>query len=326
MTVSEPPPPQPVNYDPDAFRMTIGEHLEELRGRMIRALIGLVLVGAVCMWYGKTTMSIFCAPLVHTLQKYNLSPQLHSEEVPDVFMSYIQISLISAAAIAAPWMAYQLWQFVAAGLYPHERKYITRYIPLSLTLLVAGMVFVYFLVLPWTLEFFVAFSTDVPLPETKSPIVQVLPTTQPSSVMVIPGDPADPKPGDIWFDSNQSRLKMFMAGQVKIISFSAENLIATEYNLPEYIDLVVGMLLTFGLSFQLPLVVMALARVGIVEIETLRAFRKYVYFAMAIIAAAITPGDVITATVALMVPLCLLYELGIWLAVVGERRDARATR
>jgi hypothetical protein len=91
MTVSDPPQPKPLDYNPDEYRMTIGEHLEELRGRMIRALIGLVLVGALCLWFGKQTMAIFCAPLVHTLQKYDLSPQLHSEEVADIFMSYIQI-------------------------------------------------------------------------------------------------------------------------------------------------------------------------------------------------------------------------------------------
>ena len=66
-----------------------------------------------------------------------------------------------------------------------------------------------------------------------------------------------------------------------------------------------------------------MARIGIVDIDQLKSIRKYVYFAMAIVAAVITPGDVITATAALMVPLCLLYELGIWLAMLGERREAR---
>jgi len=310
-------------FDPDAFRMSIGEHLEELRWRLIIALLGFVVAAAGCLWFGKDVMSIFCAPLVHTLQKYDLSPQLHSEEVPDVFMSYIEISLISAGALAAPWVVYQLWQFVAAGLYPHERKYITRYVPLSIGLLIAGMLFVYFLVLPWTLEFFVAFSTGVPVPGSKAPVVHIMPTTKPSMIDQLEGDPAKPLEGQIWFDKTQRRLKMFLANEVKILPFSADNLIATEYNLPEYIDLVVGMLITFGLSFQMPLVVMALARVGIVPIDTLRSFRKYVYFFMSILAAAITPGDVITATVALLVPLCLLYELGIWLAVMGERKANR---
>ena len=77
----------------------------------------------------------------------------------------------------------------------------------------------------------------------------------------------------------------------------------------------------------MPIVVMALARVGIVPIETLKSFRKYVYFFMSILAAAITPGDVITATIALLIPLCLLYELGIWLAIAGQRKaDANRNR
>jgi sec-independent protein translocase protein TatC len=74
------------------------------------------------------------------------------------------------------------------------------------------------------------------------------------------------------------------------------------------------MLITFALSFQLPLVVMALVAIGIVERDSLKQSRRYIYFAMSIVAAAITPGDLITATVALMFPLIGLFELGIWLS------------
>ena len=77
--------------------------------------------------------------------------------------------------------------------------------------------------------------------------------------------------------------------------------------------MVVGLLLAFGISFQLPLVVMALVRVGILDIDFLKRMRRYVYFIMAVIAALIIP-DVVTGMVALMVPLILLYELGLWLA------------
>jgi sec-independent protein translocase protein TatC len=96
--------------------------------------------------------------------------------------------------------------------------------------------------------------------------------------------------------------------------FSPQNALAPQISIDSYIDLVIGMLLTFGLSFQLPLVVMALAKVGIVEVETLKHMRKYVYFGLSILACAITPGDVITASVALTFPLVFLYEMGIWLA------------
>jgi Sec-independent protein secretion pathway component TatC len=84
----------------------------------------------------------------------------------------------------------------------------------------------------------------------------------------------------------------------------------------------VMMLLTFGLSFQLPLLVMALVRIGIVEIPALKRARKVVYFVLLIAASVITPGDAITATVALAIPLGLLYELGIFLARPAKAEKA----
>ena len=151
------------HFHPDDFRMTVGEHLEDLRKRLILALVGFVVVAVVCLYFGRShIIPAFCAPLEDTLRKYDLSPQLHSDEIPDVFTSMLEISLISAAAIASPWIVWQFWQFVAAGLYPHERHYITKYVPLSIGLLISGMLFVYFFVLPWTLEFFILFSIGVP--------------------------------------------------------------------------------------------------------------------------------------------------------------------
>jgi sec-independent protein translocase protein TatC len=306
----------PPHHDPEQYRMTVGEHLEDLRRRLILALVGFAAAAAVCLALGRDVIiPIFCKPLVDTLQKYGLSAQLHSDEVQDVFTSYLQISLICAAAIGAPWIAWQLWQFIAAGLYPNERKYITKFIPFSIGLLIAGMLFVYFFVLPWTLQFFIAFSISVPMKsDNPAPVDLNPPTTQPTFIQVVRGNPPHPLEGQIWYDQFQRRYKAFLDGEIKVVPFSGNQLIATEYKLPDYIDLVVGMLITFGLSFQLPLVVMALAKTGIVEIQTLKAFRRYVYFIMAIVAAVITPGDVITATVLLMIPLVLLYELGIYLA------------
>lgn len=326
MTTATPKPAaSPANgFDPDQYRMTVGEHLEELRWRFILALLGFGVVLIGCLFFGTDVVSTFCAPLVNTLAEHDINPQLVTDEVSEGFMVFIQISVISAAALASPWMLYQLWLFVAAGLYPHERKYVTRYLPLSISLLVGGMLFVYFLVLPWTLDFFITFSTAIPL-KLNTPAHVAAPTTAPTSspsgqsanlhrVPLVRGDPPKPQEGDLWMDTTQQRLKLFFNGQVRVISFSADNLLAPEIKLSTYIRLVIAMLITFGLSFQLPLVVLALARIGIVEVEQLGAVRKYVYFAMTILAAVITPGDVITATVALVVPLCLLYELGIWLA------------
>src|SRR5204862_8179482 len=166
-------------FDPDEYRMTIGEHLEELRSRLVRALIGFGLVLVLCLVYGRRVETAFCAPLMNELESHGINPQLVVDELGEGFMVYISISLISAAALASPWVLYQLWQFVAAGLYPHERTYVTRYLPLSIGLLISGMLFVYFLVLPWTLEFFITFSTGIKLRLAQQSSMVTPSTTQP---------------------------------------------------------------------------------------------------------------------------------------------------
>jgi sec-independent protein translocase protein TatC len=237
-------------------------------------------------------------------------------------MVYIKLSLIAAVAIAGPWILYQLWQFVSAGLYPKERHYVTKYIPLSITLLFCGLAFVYFMVLPLSLQFFISFTADIPL---RMPLVHqahVTATTQPTFVQAVTGNPNHPADLQMWFDTSQNRLKMFIGNKVRVIPFGPDNLVGAHFTLPDYLDLVLQLLLTFGLSFQLPLVVMALARIGIIEISTLKKLRRYVYLGLSMLAAALAPGDVVTATVALLVPLILLYELGIFLAKMQPKTPA----
>jgi sec-independent protein translocase protein TatC len=310
-------------YDPDQHRMAIGEHLEELRRRLVYGLLGFVAVAIVCLSYGKTLESYFCQPLRDALYDADVNTQIFYQAVGDPFMVFMQISLICAAAISGPWMIYQLWLFVAAGLFQHERKYITRYVPLSVALFVIGMAFVYFLVLPWTLQFFIGFGGEIPLRPHGDPPPKVAPAQPLPKVPWLKGDPIHADDGDWWYNQIERRLKMMVDGHARVIPFGPEKLLAPHITLPDYIDLVVGMLLTFAMAFQLPLVVLALLRIGIVELSAMRSMRKYVYFALIVIAAMITPGDVITATIALVVPLCLLFELGIFLFVLRNRRIAR---
>jgi hypothetical protein len=149
--------------DPDAFRMTLGDHLEELRRRLIYGLAGFAFAAVFCLLFGKQMISIFCKPLIDGLLASNVNPQLVMTEVSDGFMVYLEISMIVALVFAAPWIVWQLWQFVAAGLYPYERKTITRYVPLSIGLLIAGDLFVYFFVLPLTIKFFLVFGLSIPM-------------------------------------------------------------------------------------------------------------------------------------------------------------------
>ena len=309
----------PLDYDPDAYRMTMGEHLEELRRRIVLGLIGVAVAAAGCFFFGNDLIVLFCRPLLDAMRHENLNPQFFYTELSDGFGIYVKICLICAATVASPWLVYQLWLFVAAGLYPKERKYITRYVPLSIGLIVAGVLFVYYVVLPWTIVFFLHFNSSLALPKETAGRVA---TTQPAGglvrVTVLDGDPVGPGPGDVWFNGPQSRLKLFLGkDDVRVIQFGGSELLSPQLKLPEYIDLVLTTLLTFGLCFQLPLVVMAVARVGIVDVAQLRAGRRYVYFGLVVVAATMTPGDVITAMIALTVPLVLLYEMGIGLAARG---------
>lgn len=304
-------------------RMPLGDHLNELRMRLIFALLGFLVALGVCLFFGRQTTSAFCWPLITELMKHDLTPQVYYTDVSDGFMVFIRISLISAGVISSPWLLFQLWLFVSAGLYPNERRIVKRYLPLSFVLLLSGLAMVYFLVLPWTLAFLIEFGSDIPLPrELGRPVpVAVNNDIQPLQIPTFQGDPGSPADNTIWFNTVDGRLKFYRDGQVRVIPFGPSNLAAPMITLPNYISMVMGMLVTFGLSFQLPLVVAALAKVRIVSIKMLKSSRRYIYFIIAIAAAVITPGDVMTVTVALMIPLILLYELGVLLAVRVTREQ-----
>ena len=323
--------PAKQQFDPDDYRMTVGEHLEELRHRMILSLVGFVIAVCLCFWFAPQIVTLFCKPLTDALADNGMTTQLSYDEVAEGFMVVIKITLVTAFAFASPWILYQLWQFVAAGLYPNERKYVTKFLPLSITLLISGMLFVYFFILPWTLQFDIKFSSAIELnltgrtpatkPSTTAPVKRAAPP------LILPeydGTPADPRPNEIWVDRTRNQIMIFHGGEPRGTSFSSNQLLRPEYKLSKYINLVIAMLLAFGLCFQLPLAVLALERIGIIEVQQLREGRRYVYFAMAILAACITPGGDLISMIGLTGPLILLYEMGIWLSVVGRRKLEKA--
>lgn len=89
--------------------MTIGEHLEELRKRLILAIIGFAVAMAICLWFGTDVMRIFCQPLVNVLRAHDLPPQLVNKELSSPFVVYINVSLICSLVLAAPWIIWQFW-------------------------------------------------------------------------------------------------------------------------------------------------------------------------------------------------------------------------
>ena len=317
-------------FDPDSFRMSVGEHLEELRTRIILALAGFFVAIIICLVFSERVMVFFCAPLTHQLEKRFMDSRLYYSDLTDPFMTYLKISMISAAAIAGPWMIYQIWLFVAAGLYPHERKNITRYIPLSVILFLTGLVFVYFAVLPLCIGFFLDFGNLLPMPGAHSaPKVENVVTFH---VPFVHGDPASLRAGDLWLDVDRHKLKIFFPesdtdltkGTIRSLSFGSDSLVSPIITLGQYIDLVLMFGLIFGIAFQLPLVILAVVAIGIVDVAFLRKQRKAVFFGMTIASAFLAPGDIITSMMALLIPLVVLYEFGLWLAVfAGKKKVAR---
>ena len=309
--------------------MTIGEHLEELRKRLVLGLVGFAVVMITFMVpaVGYRVVAILCDPLVKGMKKHGLPPQLHVIGLTEGFMTYLQICIVAAFVFAGPWLIYQLWLFIAAGLYPHERKTITKYIPLSLALLVSGVLFVYFLVLPLTVDFFLSFNADMPLPGG---------VEQPdngSQCEAAVGHP-DPEGGPGRSDAGQALVQR--AGGQAQDQAPAGRRQAPRRNphapvhddQPPGVDHHAGRLhrvrlhLHAGVRRRLPVAAGATGpgagRAG--RDRVLQEAAEDRLLCHGDRRRGHGRGDVVTATIALLVPMVLLYEFGIWLAQWGEKQ------
>jgi len=232
-------------------------HLIELRDRLIRALLAVGIVfGLLCVWPGPGGLyDLLSAPMTHNLP---VGTKLIATNVFSPFLVPLKITLMGAFLIALPVVLYQLWAFVAPGLYSHEKKFVLPLVISSTILFFAGVAFCYFIVIPALTKFIVAVA--------------------PSSINTAP-------------------------------------------DIEQYFGTVLTLFLVFGIAFEVPVAVVVLARVGVVSIEQLKKFRGYFIVVAFIASAIVTPPDVVSQ-LSLAIPLCLLYEMGIWAA----RLFIRATK
>jgi sec-independent protein translocase protein TatC len=198
------------------------------------------------------------ASLQSTLNRMDRPVALNVQEA---FLTYIKVSCIAGLIIASPWVFYQIWLFVAAGLHPHERHYVNVYLPVSLALFLGGAAFCYYAVLPTVIDFLLGFNRQLEL-----------------------------------------------TPQIRI---------------SEWISFAVTMPVMFGLSFQLPLVMLFLVRIDVLSVGSFRAKRRMAILTIAILSMLLTPTPDPLSMLLMMVPLLLLYELGIHLC---ERATARSLR
>ena len=230
------------------------EHLVELRDRLVKALIAVGVAAALLFFFpGPGALyDLLAAPLVAHLPK---GATLIATSVISPFMVPLKILLVSAFLLALPVVLWQVWAFIAPGLYAHEKRLVLPLVVSSTLLFFVGVGFCYFFVFGQVFSFIQSFA--------------------PKSITAAP-------------------------------------------DIEAYLSFVLTMFIAFGLAFEVPIVVIVLARLGLVSVEKLKAFRGYFVVLAFIVAAVVTPPDVVSQ-LALAVPMCLLYELGIWAAQVFIR-------
>jgi len=230
------------------------QHLVELRDRLVKASIAIVVVAlALAAYPGPAALyDLMAAPLVAHLPA---GSTLIATSVISPFMVPLKVLLMAAFLIALPVVLYQIWAFVAPGLYSHEKKLVLPLVVSSTMLFFFFFSFCYFFVFGRVFAFIQSFA---PKSITASPDIEA------------------------------------------------------------YLSFVLSMFLAFGMAFEVPVVVVVLARMGIFSIAKLKEFRGYFVVLAFIIAAIVTPPDVVSQ-LALAIPMCLLYEVGIWAAQIFIR-------
>lgn len=238
----------------EEHKMSLTEHLVELRKRLTRSLIALGIGFAGCYYYKDLIFDIVTRPLTQVLPK---NSYLIYTGLTEAFFTYMKVAFFASLIITSPFILYQIWKFIAPGLLPKEKKYVVPFVISSSFLFITGVLFGYFIALPPAFEFFVSFN-------------------------------------------NQYLQAM--------LSFK------------DYLSLFVTFLLGFGLSFELPIFIFFLTKLGIVNAEKLSRQRKYAVLAIFVVAAILTPSPDALSQILMAIPLMFLYEVSIFVSKFAEKK------
>jgi sec-independent protein translocase protein TatC len=141
--------------------MSLGDHLEELRTRVLLSLVGLAIGVGICLGFGQWIIRFIEMPYEQVRAHHKELAALAYLAPADAFIAYTKVAIIAGLILSSPWVFYQFWMFVGAGLYPHEKKYVYIAVPFCVTLFVMGALFFLFVIARVTLEFFVTFGNFI---------------------------------------------------------------------------------------------------------------------------------------------------------------------
>jgi sec-independent protein translocase protein TatC len=226
---------------------TFLSHLIELRQRLVWGLLAYAAACIPTLWFSAELYDLLAAPLMHSLPE---GSRMIATGVISPFLIPMKIGFFAALVLALPFILYQIWAFVAPGLYAHEKRLALPLVISSTVLFLVGMLFCYYFVFGQVFTFISKFA--------------------PKSITVAP-------------------------------------------DIEAYFNFVLGMFLAFGVAFETPVVVFVLVLTGLVSVEQLREWRGYVIVAIFVVAAVVTPPDVVSQ-LALAFPMWFLYEVGIFFA------------
>jgi len=229
-------------------------HLIELRARLLRAVLAVLAAFLLLLPFAQRIYSAFAEPL---LSKLPAGGQIIAIDVASPFFAPIKLAFAMGLILAMPVVLYQLWAFVAPGLYRHEKRLAVPLLVSAVALFYIGCAFAWFLVLPTVFAFLTAVTPEG---------------------------------------------------------------VAMMTDISRYLDFVLVVFLAFGFCFELPVAVVILSAMGWVSVEQLKESRPYVIVGAFVVAAIITPPDVISQ-IMLALPMCVLYEIGIVVARMLERRQ-----
>ncbi|PRY91262.1 twin-arginine translocase subunit TatC [Donghicola tyrosinivorans] len=249
------------------------EHLAELRTRLIRAMIAFIIAMVFCFSFWNPIFNFMTEPLCSALSARGQDDcGLVLIKLQEGFFVAISISLVGGLVLAFPFISYQLWRFVAPGLYKSEKGAFLPFLIASPFMFMLGASFAYYVVTPMAFDFFLGFQ----------------------------------QPGSLTSDGETQQSAISFMGSAQ-----------------EYLSLTIKFVVAFGLCFQLPVLLTLLGKAGMVSADGLGAVRKYAVVAILILAAVVTPPDVITQVI-LFTVVYGLYEISIFLVRrVEKKREAR---